>query len=718
MNCCKYIVKNTSDLIANINFKKCDDKVWYYEFDIEPNEIKEVWLEINSYSTEFDTVEILSTDCNYTNIVVSPTHSGTPPVTPSNTPTPSITGTPPVTPTHTPTPSVTGTPPVTPTHTPTPTTIPENLKLIFNVSFDDVSFYVRNLTSVNFNMTVDWGDGTPNDTFTGTDNYTPYHTYNAIGVFTAIVTFSNRTQITTFSVQNMPLIDVKGLEGFPSLRTLYLNENQLTGFTPQHPLSSVLELINLDDNQVLSTFDPSYPLSNILTQLELRGNAISDFNPTQPLPLSLEILDLSFNPLSAFTPTQILPSNIGFLYLNNCSLTNDTIKNTLDYLDNITWNNVNNMYFQDQTTNSCIPYSYPAYQNLIYEGWGITAEFCYLNLLFDDITNANILVGDSSDVNDWNTFFELPTFGTLFSGVTVSGNTVSLLGGLNIQIKPQLFTDYVPLLKVHDYGEVITGLGEESFGGSLGISGLEEVYLPGVTYSLGLDGYSTYGNFGRCHNLTDAYLPKLEVLGVNIFSYCDSLTGLTLNFNNITETRFGEFLGTSSLSTLSLPNLTYGGLVSFANMNCDFNFPSLVEAYQSFTNNTTSTFDFPLLETAGSYCFVDCNNVTSFYLPSLITAGDYTFTSCYNNTTFNFPSLTGCGEWCFYDCRSATTFNLQSIINLGPTTGDDNVFDVINTNNNQVTITIPSSILTCDGGLPDGDIIYLTGNNPTTIITV
>jgi Leucine-rich repeat (LRR) protein len=718
MNCCKYIVKNTSDLIANINFKKCDDKAWYYEFDIEPNEIKEVWLEINSYSTEFDTIEILSTDCNYTNIVVSPTHSGTPPVTPSNTPTPSITGTPPVTPTFTPTPSITGTPPVTPTHTPTPTSPPENLKLTFNVSFDDVSFYVRNLTSVNFDMVVDWGDGTPNDTFTGADNYSPYHTYNAIGIFTAVVTFNNRTQITSFSIQNMPLIDIKGLEGFPSLKTLYLNENQLTGFTPQHPLSSVLELINLDDNQVLTIFNPQYPLSTHLSQLELRGNAISNFNPTQPLPSSITFLDLSYNQITSFNPTQILPSNLtqldlshnsltaftptqtipsglNSLYLHNNSLDIQAIENSLDYLSGITWSAPVDMSFYNQTTGACIPWSYPAYQSLVSDGWSISADYCYLNLLFDSWMNADALVGDATHVNDWNTFFNLPALGQPFSGVTVNGNLVSLLGGLNITTKYQLFGDYTHLLEVYDYGGVIVSLDEETFGGPLETSSITNVYLPGVIATAGVDCYASYGAFQGCRNLTDAYLPKLQSLGVNTFLDCVNLTGLTLDFNNITQTTCGEFRGASSISNLNLPNLTYGGVSTFGNMNCSFNLPSLVEAdYLCFQNNTTTTFNLPSLKTAGSYCFESCR-------PSIV---------------FDLPSLTGCGEWCFYDCRSATTFNLQSMINLGGTVGDNGVFDSINTNH--VTLTIPSALLTCNSGLPDGDIIYLTGHSPTTIITV
>ena len=111
----------------------------------------------------------------------------------------------------------------------------------------------------------------------------------------------------------------------------------------------------------------------------------------------------------------------------------------LDYLDTISWSAPANMAFQNQTTGACIPWSYPSYQSLISDGWSITADSCYLDLLFNDIANADSLVGDSTHVNDWNTFFDLPTFGEPFSGVAVNGNTVSLLGGLNISIKSHLF---------------------------------------------------------------------------------------------------------------------------------------------------------------------------------------------------------------------------------------------------------------------------------------
>jgi len=53
---------------------------------------------------------------------------------------------------------------------------------------------------------------------------------------------------------------------------------------------------------------------------------------------------------------------------------------------------------------------------------------------------------------------------------------------------------------------------------------------------------------------------------------------------------------------------------------------------------------------------------------------------------------------------------------LGGTTGDDTVFGSIG--GQTITLTIAASRETCDGGNPDGDIVYLSANNTATIIYV
>ena len=51
-----------------------------------------------------------------------------------------------------------------------------------------------------------------------------------------------------------------------------------------------------------------------------------------------------------------------------------------------------------------------------------------LKITFDNISNANALVGNSSSLSNWNTFFNLPTYGNPFVKVSVNGNEVSLIG--------------------------------------------------------------------------------------------------------------------------------------------------------------------------------------------------------------------------------------------------------------------------------------------------
>ena len=103
-----------------------------------------------------------------------------------------------------------------------------------------------------------------------------------------------------------------------------------------------------------------------------------------------------------------------------------------------------------------------------------------LRLLFDDIANANILVGDASVVGDWNTFFDLPAYGNPFTSVTIVGNEVQLFGGSNIEIKSQLFSGYEHLLEVNDDGALIV-IGVGAFGSYTLISNLTTIVAPNVT---------------------------------------------------------------------------------------------------------------------------------------------------------------------------------------------------------------------------------------------
>jgi hypothetical protein len=375
-----------------------------------------------------------------------------------------------------------------------------------------------------------------------------------------------------------------------------------------------------------------------------------------------------------------------------------------------------------------------------------------LTLGWDDIANADLLVGDASNVADWNTYFDLPTNGIPFSSVIVTGNTVNLYGGSNINLRDDLFSYNLNLLSVVDEVNCITTAGQFSFGDcseatlfdlpSLTTANAAVFYncYSVTTFNLPSLTTGSYAFFNGCTSVTTFNLPLLTYADSYCFVGCYSVT--TFNLPSVTYAG-GEyvFAGCSSVTTFNLPALTTAGYecFSFCSSLTTVNLPSLTTAgdYCFFACFSTTTYDLPSLTTAGQSCFQSSESVTTFDLPSLTTAGDSCFNLCFLTTTFNLPSLTtaggGCfstcesvttfdlpslttaGQSCFYSCISVTTFDLPSCTNLGGTTGDNFVFDSIL--GNTITLTIPASRMTCDSGNPDGDIQYLQANNTVTVIT-
>lgn len=84
-----------------------------------------------------------------------------------------------------------------------------------------------------------------------------------------------------------------------------------------------------------------------------------------------------------------------------------------------------------------------------------------LELIFDDIDN--VPVADASSVSNWNTFFDLPTYGTPFTSVVIDGNTVKLYGGTEIALKGEnstaLFMYNEHIISIHDYANCVIAIG-------------------------------------------------------------------------------------------------------------------------------------------------------------------------------------------------------------------------------------------------------------------
>jgi len=167
----------------------------------------------------------------------------------------------------------------------------------------------------------------------------------------------------------------------------------------------------------------------------------------------------------------------------------------------------------------------------------------------------------------------------------------------------------------------------------------------------------------------------------------------------------------------------YGHLISIVDTGCivaagensfgDYNISNY--------GNILNTAILPEMVTAGVGCFysaVDNHTLQTVDFRSLVTAGSDCFRGSGLNDC-NFSSLTTIGADCFYDCIYFITMSFPALTALGPTHGDDFVFGGII--GKTITLTIPSTLMTCDGGSPDGDIVYLTApaqGNTVTIIQV
>jgi hypothetical protein len=358
-----------------------------------------------------------------------------------------------------------------------------------------------------------------------------------------------------------------------------------------------------------------------------------------------------------------------------------------------------------------------------------------LILTFPTIGDANALVGDATNVNDWNTYFNLPTLGNPFTSLAINGAEISLIGGSAITLKTSLFYS-TNILSVDDQASCVI------LGNDYAFDSCAQLTYVNFPVMISTNDNTVGGCFSNCPLLNTLIIPSLNSVGSGgyTFSGCTSITSFSFPF--LTSVTNGCFNGCTSVTSFNLPLITSVGNFSFQNCNSvtsfsfpllttignssfvdltsvnSFNFPLLNTIGDTTFQNCTSitNFNFPLLTIAGNNSFALCTGILTFNLSSLTTVGNFTFFGCSNANTFNFPSLNTIGNSSFEQCFSATTFNLSSCNNLGGSVLDNNVFNSII--GNTITLTVPIALTTCNGGLPDGDIQYLQANDTLTIITV
>ena len=140
-------------------------------------------------------------------------------------------------------------------------------------------------------------------------------------------------------------------------------------------------------------------------------------------------------------------------------------------------------------------------------------------------------------------------------------------------------------------------------------------------------------------------------------------------------------------------------------------FRSFFEYCSSLTNVNLSG-----LTTLGNSTFYNCTGLTSVSCPTATFIDNGAFYGCSSLSTISLPNASSMGTHVFYQCTVLSNLNIPNCLTLGPTTGDNNIFGLIS--GSTVTVTLPTSLMSCNGGLPDGDIQTLQANNTVTITTV
>ena len=324
---------------------------------------------------------------------------------------------------------------------------------------------------------------------------------------------------------------------------------------------------------------------------------------------------------------------------------------------------VNFDYYSPEFTDWYVYEETPHIGNIIYpQGMVIITNPDYigyflqgLSLVWDDINNTPVT---ANNLAAWNAYFDLPNNGTPFASLKIIGNEVILSGGAGINLKNNIFNGNNNLLEIKDYGAYITSTGTNCF--------------------------------KDCALLTTVILPVLTTTGVSCFENCGSL--LTVELPSLITTGENSFLDCVSILAISFPNLITAGDGTF------------------WYCTNLATVDLPLLETAGDRCFRQClYALTTINLPSATYVGADCFSFSNQLTSVTLPNVTYIGDNCFESCIALTSVSIPSCINLGSSVGDNSVF--LDITGNEIALSIPPALLTCNGGNPDGDIQYLQANN-------
>ena len=168
------------------------------------------------------------------------------------------------------------------------------------------------------------------------------------------------------------------------------------------------------------------------------------------------------------------------------------------------------------------------------------------------------------------------------------------------------------------------------------------------------DSVTTIGDyaFSDCYRLTSVTIPdSVKTIGNGAFAVCESLTSVTIG-DSVTTIGEYAFVYCDNLTSVTIPDSvkTIG-----------------INAFESCTSLTSVTIG-NSVTTIGGRAFLDCHSLTSVTIPdSVTTIGDYAFSDCYRLTSVTISdSVTTIGEYAFYICSNLTSVTIgNSVTTIG-----------------------------------------------------
>ena len=173
------------------------------------------------------------------------------------------------------------------------------------------------------------------------------------------------------------------------------------------------------------------------------------------------------------------------------------------------------------------------------------------------------------------------------------------------------------------------------------------------------DSVTTIGDyaFSDCYSLTSVTIPdSVKTIGNGAFAVCESLTSVTIG-DSVTTIEEGAFSDCGSLTSVTIPD----GVTTIGR-----------EAFNGCSSLTSVTIPDSVTTIRGK-TFSGCVRLTSVTIPDSVTwIGDYAFAWCLSLTNITIPdSVTTILERAFFNCNSLTSVTIgDSVTTIGANTFD------------------------------------------------